>query len=243
MSRSLVTLLAASLLSVACGEGARHEQTGPRAGPASQHPLGLDHAASGALLRARPIATARGLSTLAFVGTPTAQKVRAGAARPALQRRRGEDLFASIETAATGLWHTSESDYPLVAVLVPGAGATPLSAADFKDRIAPAYVARPGDVPLADRDVEVVPLSAFFDRYTQPQGWWEQGQLDAVPAWLALEAILRDRVTDAQLFRVGFRYRSEGYVAPTLSGSIDLFVVGRSSDGAIVGFSTVGVET
>lgn len=201
--------------------------------------LSLDVRAADNIVAAQPIATVLALSELAYVGTKTMEKLKAASATS----DGGQAVAAALAGAVQGLHHMSESDYPLVSVIVLDQGQTPITATDIKARIASIYVEREGDVSLADRDVEVRPLESFFDRYIQPEDYWEPEQHEAAPKFEAVYEILRDQLTDARVYRLGYRYTSDSYTSPFLSGAIDVYVVGRSADGHLVGIWTISVET
>jgi hypothetical protein len=190
-------------------------------------PIGLDVRAVDSIVAARPIASVLALSELHWVGESALRKLKTHA----VGAPTAEAVVEKLEPAVDGLFHTSESDYPFEVVLVEGAGQSPISESNIKERIASIYVARPGEPTLAAREVEVISLSAFFDRYTVPQSWWEPSQHEAAPRFQAVRGILAGDLVDAKVFRLGS------------SGSIDIYIVGRSSDGHLVGLWTISVET
>ena len=198
--------------------------------------FGLDSRAVNSIIAGRPLASVLALSRLYYVGkTALTHLLKAAAAPPALPS--GADVAAALASKSAGLYHTSESDYPFTVVRVPGAGAAPLTVDNVKAAIASAYVNRPEEPTLAERAVEVRTLADLFDRYTIPQDWWETYQFEQAPAFQALEDVLKGELIDVKVFRFGTQ---QGYF---LQGAIDVFVIGRSVDGEVVGVSTISVET
>jgi len=190
-------------------------------------PIGLDVRAVDAIVAARPIETVFALSELYFVGESALRKLKVHA----VGTPSGQAVADKLEPAVDGLSHMSESDYPFEVVMVAGAGSTAITESNIKDRIASIYVQRPDEPTLAERDVEAISLSAFFDRYTVPQDYWEPSQHELAPRFEALKDILASDLVDARVYRLG------------VSGAIDVYIVGRSSDGHLVGIRTISIET
>lgn len=196
--------------------------------------LHLDARAVRAIVAARPVASIEKLSKLSYVGT-TALRILKTAATAHPTQPTGAVVAAHLGAASQGLYHTSESDYPFVVVRVPGRAA--VDASNVKDVIAALYTNRPDEPTLAERVVEVTTLAQLFDRYTVTQDWWEDFQREQQPAFTALRAVFEGELSDVKVFRLG---RRSGDV---LSGAIDVFILGVSADGEIVGLSTISVET
>lgn len=198
----------------------------------------IDVRAAKNIIAARPIASVLDLSKITYVGT-NALKVLKAAALAGPTQPPGATVAAHLATASNGLWHTSESDYPFVVVRIaaPPTGSAALTTANIKSVLASVYMNRPEEPTLAQRDVELVTLDSFFDRYTVAQGWWEDDQRVQAPAFSALRQLLERELTDVKVFRLG--RRSGNY----LMGAIDVFILGRTSDGEVVGISTISVET
>lgn len=198
--------------------------------------VGLDARAARGIVDLRPHGTVEDVAAVPWVGPTALQRLIAwGEANPATILDAEGALFA-LETAAAGLWFTSESDYPLDAWLVP-AGAGPLTLDDAAAVLAEAWVPRAGEPTLAEREVEEVDLDWFFARYTEPRDWWEPAQHEDATRWQALREVFDTQLTEARVFRFGVRRGDE------LSGAIDVFVVGRTADGWFAGVRTVSVET
>lgn len=200
--------------------------------------LRLDSRAVKSILKARPIPSVLALSKLAYVGTAALKTLKQAALTPVVPPRpAGIDVAAHLATASQGLLHTSESDHPFTVVRVPGGGHAPLTLANVKAVLASVYQNRPEEPTLAERDAELVSLASFFDRYVVPQDWWEDFQTQQAPAFQALEKVLQSELIDVQVFRFGTRQGNY------LEGAIDVFIIGVTEDGEVVGLSTISVET
>jgi hypothetical protein len=149
-----------------------------------------------------------------------------------------ERIAALLVAAAGDVLFTSESDYPFTVVVVPGAASTPITAADVKDRLAPIYVARPSTMPLAGRAVEVTTVDAVLVPRITPAGWWTDYEREVAAHLEALRTVLNGEVHDVQVFRIGPPDPFSG-----LAGDIDVFFIGASDEGDLVGVWTVSIET
>lgn len=205
---------------------------------------GVTTQAANSILAARPIATVLDLSKVANVGQATLQHLKAYATTPTqASTPPAAQVAADLAADVPGLDFMSESDYPLDVVNVAGQGSSPITADNIKDRIASIYVQRDGDVSLADREVEVTTVDDTLDRFTTSFDPNDPASVAAAPQWQKLANDLKAEIVDVQVFRLGHRYRDGSYVSNYLDGSIDVYIVGRSSDGALVGVHTVSVET
>jgi hypothetical protein len=157
-----------------------------------------------------------------------------GSADPVLD---DEAALSALESAAAGLWYTSESDYPLDVVLLADPGVS-LTVDNATTILAPAYSYRDGTLTLEERAVDEVSLGVIFDRYTVPQDWWDDTMRADAARWQALRAIFELQLDTPHAFRLGGR-DSLG----TMVGDIDIFVLGRTSTGAWAGVRTVSIET
>lgn len=134
---------------------------------------------------------------------------------------RGSDpLLESIARACNGLVVTSETDAPVAPVEL----RVPLGSA-----LTPRDVLR-----LVGRDVatpiEELSLREFFEPLGRRREWHDGRDAEMAQRFRRLERILQRRLTDARVFRIGDR-------------SIDVWVLGRTRDGRIVGVQTRVVET
>lgn len=130
----------------------------------------------------------------------------------ALQRR--------IESAATGLLYTSESDYPLVYVRSATAVATPVQGADV-----PAAFGADPDAPVG-----ILSLDDFFARHIERVDLADEVALARVRDWVRLRETLRHALTGVRVYRIG-------------SIAVDCLVVGLDRQGHLVGVRTTAIET
>lgn len=145
------------------------------------------------------------------------------------------DAMDALEQAVEGVTYPSESDYPWV--VVGFADAAPVSAANVKDVIAGVYVPHEGQASLADRTIEPRTLAQLFDPLTTPQDWWEANNFMVAAQYTEIRAVLEGKLVDIQVFRIG---EKQGNV---LLGAVDIYVLGATADGDVVGMWTVSIET
>jgi Nuclease A inhibitor-like protein len=140
----------------------------------------------------------------------------------------------TLKDASEGLLFTSESDYPLTIWELPASiGAITTTT---NDAIAVLSTVVPME-RAEERVVETSDLSWFFDRYTEPQDWWEASHLKLQSRWQAIRSTVETELSDIQVLRIG---QSSNW---GLFGSIHIFVFGRALDGTIIGLHTITVET
>ena len=149
-----------------------------------------------------------------------------------------ERLRTLLTEAVEGVLWTSESDYPFVVFVIPGDAPAPPTRDTIQDRIAPVYGQRPGNLALADRAVEVTTVDDVLQPRIEPREWWTGEEHETARRLQALRDLLIDEVHGAQVFRIGPRDPFQG-----LSPDIDVFFVGTSDEGDLVGVSTVSIET
>lgn len=145
------------------------------------------------------------------------------------------DAMDALETAVAGVTYPSESDYPWV--VVGFADAAPVSEANVKDVIAAVYVPHPGEAALADRTIEPRTLAQLIDPLTIPQDWWDDYNKMVAAQYTEIRAVLEAKLVDIQVFRIG---ELQGNV---LQGAVDIYVLGSTADGDVVGMWTVSIET
>lgn len=145
------------------------------------------------------------------------------------------DAMDALETAVAGVTYPSESDYPWV--VVGFADAAPVSEANVKDVIAAVYVPHPGEAALVDRTIEPRTLAQLIDPLTIPQDWWDDYNKMVAAQYTEIRAVLEAKLVDIQVFRIG---ELQGNV---LQGAVDIYVLGSTADGDVVGMWTVSIET
>jgi hypothetical protein len=151
--------------------------------------------------------------------TPIAAAISAA---PADDRPWGdaEAVRRRLESAASGLLYTSESDYAFEYVRFPAAASVPLSEAEFRAA---------AGVP-ADSTVEERTLDDFFARHIERVDPDDPVAVALVPRYEALKRTIRTSVRDARVFRVGRIV-------------IRCYLVGVDARGNVVGLATTAIET
>ena len=146
-----------------------------------------------------------------------------------------QDVVLALEAATDGVYFLSESDYPWVVVAF--ADAAPVSAANVKDVIAGVYVPHDGGPTLAERSIELRTLAQLMDPLTVPEDWWTQENFDMAAQYQPIRDIFATQLENVQVFRLGELFGQD------LMGAIDVYVLGETADGDVVGMWTVSVET
>lgn len=145
------------------------------------------------------------------------------------------DAMDALEQAVAGVTYPSESDYPWV--VVGFADAAPVTEANVKQVIAAVYVPHDGEPALADRAIELRTLAQLIDPLTTPQDWWDDYNKMVAAQYTEIRAVLEGKLVDIQVFRFG---KQQGNV---LQGAVDVYVLGATPDGDVVGMWTVSIET
>lgn len=140
-----------------------------------------------------------------------------------------ERLRAQLERASAGLLYPSESDFPFEVAFLSRGGTGP--------RLTPAEIARRlGHVAVAP--VREVGFDAFFARLTDQSSWGGAIDADEARRFRELHTLLSAELTDLRVIRVG-----DPTHAPEMFGVIDVYILGRTRTGDLVGVRTRTVET
>jgi hypothetical protein len=134
-------------------------------------------------------------------------------------RLTGNDLHSKISEAADGLLFPSESDYPVVAHLIPGAGAERLRKGAFPPGLCP-------DGARCSTD----DVTRFFRPALEIKDWFGPEETERAERFKALVALLRKNLTSLRVYKVG-------------ETTVEAFVLGRTADGDLAGVRTTVVET
>ena len=145
------------------------------------------------------------------------------------------DAMDALEMAVAGVTYPSESDYPWV--VVGFADAAPVTEANVKQVIAAVYVPHDGEPALVDRAIELRTLAQLMDPLTIEKDWWDDYNKMVAVQYTEIRAVLESKLVDIQVFRFG---KQQGNV---LQGAVDIYVLGTTPDGDIVGMWTVSIET
>lgn len=126
-------------------------------------------------------------------------------------------IIDRLKQATTDLLWSSESDYPFE--IVTWELGTDLTPSDLFSNI---Y-----DTELA---IESVTLTDLFEPVLTIEDWYEQAELDLVDRYTNLLDSIGNNLGEAQVFRVG-------------EVEIDIYIIGKTPTGDIVGLKTRSVET
>ncbi|HMV66533.1 MAG TPA: nuclease A inhibitor family protein [Myxococcota bacterium] len=200
--------------------------------------VALDVRAANAIVAGRPFASLEAVANAAYVGRSALDHLRTWANAHALTAVSTADALAELDAATQGLLYLSESDYPLTVFVIENAGLDPVTPQNAKAKLFSAYVQRPGEATLAERAVEQRTIAQWFDPITVPEDWWDAWYYQQAADWQPLRDIFEQDLMSTTVIRLG-----ESWSPPTLNGAIDVFVLGVTSDGDIVGFRTIAVET
>ncbi|MGA9997949.1 MAG: nuclease A inhibitor family protein [Pyrinomonadaceae bacterium] len=130
-----------------------------------------------------------------------------------------EQLIHELERATEGLLFMSESDYPFEVVRLES-----LSEEDVPQRLRRLAGADTA-APVETRSVE------DFFRVAAAEAEWKDAQaLETAKRYQALLSLLKENLTDVRVYRVG-------------EINIPVYIIGRSSEGRLLGLSTRVVET
>jgi hypothetical protein len=130
------------------------------------------------------------------------------------------DLLKQVKRAINGLTYMSESDYPLEPFHMEG---------DGKDSITERDILK-ATHHAPKTPVETFDFNNFFLNATQEQDWHGAEEKQSVKRYQQLVKLLKENLSDIQVFKVGETEK-------------DVYVVGKSKSGDFVGVSTKVVET
>jgi Nuclease A inhibitor-like protein len=127
------------------------------------------------------------------------------------------EIIDRLKQATTDLLWSSESDYPFE--IVSWELGIELTPSDLFSNI---Y-----DTDLA---IESIPLTDLFEPVLTIEDWYEQAELDLVDRYTNLLDSINTNLAEVQVFRVG-------------EVEIDIYIIGKTSTGDIIGLKTRSVET
>ncbi len=127
------------------------------------------------------------------------------------------EVIDRLKQATTDLLWSSESDYPFEIVTWElGVELTP------SDLFSNIY-----DTDLA---IESIPLTDLFEPVLTIEDWYEQAELEPIDRYTNLLDSINNNLSEVQVFRVG-------------EVEIDIYIIGKTSTGDIVGLKTHSIET
>ena len=127
------------------------------------------------------------------------------------------EIIDRLKQATTDLLWSSESDYPFE--IVSWELGIELTPSDLFSNI---Y-----DTDLA---IESITLTELFEPVLTIEDWYEQAELDLVDRYTNLLDSIDNNLSEVQVFRVG-------------EVEIDVYIIGKTPTGDIVGLKTRSVET
>ncbi len=127
------------------------------------------------------------------------------------------EVIDRLKQATTDLLWSSESDYPFEIVTWElGVELTP------SDLFSNIY-----DTDLA---IESIPLTDLFEPVLTIEDWYEQAELELIDRYTNLLDSINNNLSEVQVFRVG-------------EVEIDIYIIGKTPTGDIVGLKTHSIET
>jgi hypothetical protein len=129
-----------------------------------------------------------------------------------------DSIATQLKQASKSLLFFSESDAPLEVIHWPAQGE--LTRAKLLQ-----LTNHPPDAPL-----EILAVDDFFARVTQEEDWHDQEERETVQRFQNLVGVLKQNLSQLQVYRVG-------------KTNIDAYIVGVTDGGEWAGLSTQVVET
>jgi len=129
-------------------------------------------------------------------------------------------LMATLQRSTEGLLWMSETDEPFAVFHW-----QKQTVAELTDERLLQLTHQPADTP-----VEVVDLDEFFSGATEEQDWFGDEEKATAQMYRELVATLKQHLSNLKVYRVG-------------ETTIDLYIVGQTDAGDVVGLATKAVET
>jgi Nuclease A inhibitor-like protein len=126
------------------------------------------------------------------------------------------EIIDRLKQATADLVWTSESDYPFE-VITCDRGTEISPSALFKDSI-------------VDKSIETITLKDFFAPALATEDWYGDEELVSVDRYQKLVSTIEANLSEVKVFRVG-------------AVEIEVYIVGKTTDGDLVGLKTQVVET
>jgi hypothetical protein len=123
------------------------------------------------------------------------------------------EIIDRLKQATIDLLWVSESDYPFEIVM--------WSNKEIDSMLFP---------PCDDKEIKVISLSDFFAPALRVEAWYEAEELATVDRYKLLFQTIESSLTEIQVFRIGIV-------------EIDVYLVGKTPDGDVVGLQTKIIET
>jgi hypothetical protein len=123
------------------------------------------------------------------------------------------EIIDRLKQATIDLLWVSESDYPFQIVV--------WNEKEINSMLFPS---------CDDEEIEVISLNDFFAPVLKIEDWYEAEELATVDRYKVLFQAIESNLTEVQIFRIGIV-------------EIDVYIVGKTPDGDVVGLQTTIVET
>jgi hypothetical protein len=130
-----------------------------------------------------------------------------------------EDILEILKQATEGLLFPSETDAPL----------TPFVWTDVSGEATPENVLAQADKP-AETPIDTTTLSAFFKPTTTEEDWHNDEEKEDVRRFRELVTALKDNLKSIKVYKLG-------------ETKMDVYIVGKTSEGSLAGVRTQVVET
>jgi len=165
-----------------------------------------------------------------------------GSAESDLRARKSDSAIkADLEAAATGLSFMSESDYPFTVVSAPIAPSERITTG-FVKRNFDSLAATGDDIrtlSLAKMASEIRTFDGFFESFAiTPEEELDADLVQYFTQMNNVKAALSKDLRDLRVYRFGHKMRGGG-----VDGQVNIFIVGRSPSGTMIGVFTKSVET
>ncbi len=198
---------------------------------------GVPAAPAAAIVGNRPYASVAQIAAVSGVGTSTMQALHRWASAPAVDPVA--QLKAALEPVAAQIDFPSETDARMLFVSASGVGTAPITEALIRatltaqhDALLPQVMwVDPAQVPLATRTaVEQRDALLFLNRIIDNADPYDDASLAQARHLAQLRDLMTSQLTDLTVYRFG-------------TVNISVFIVGRTSNGALAGLLTGQVET
>jgi Nuclease A inhibitor-like protein len=130
------------------------------------------------------------------------------------------ELLDQLKEASKDLLWISESEAPFEAFVWEN---TTLEGLDHRTLLE--RVDRDENTTIASQD-----LDTFFEQATQIQDWQNESEQTIVYQYQQLVDTLKQHLSDLQVYKIG-------------ETNLDLYIIGKTADGDLVGLATKAVET
>jgi hypothetical protein len=132
-----------------------------------------------------------------------------------------EEIIDRLQQATVDLLWMSESDYPFQIVRWSD---KEINSMLFPDR--------------TDEDIKMISLDDFFAPALKVEDWYETEELATVDRYKLLLEIIKSNLTELKVFRIGSILPGRDS-----ANEIDIYIVGKTPSGDIIGLQTRIVET